>query len=131
MRAVWQTNAPSMARFSPRARGSSVDYLGREDVDGTNAYKLRVTQKDGTVFTYWLDPDAWLEIRILERRTIRGSEKETQTDLGDYEKVAGVYFPFSISQQSPDGSDAQVITIKAAEANPQISPALFAMPVAK
>jgi len=118
------------ALVAAHARGSQVDYLGREDVDGTEAYKLRVTQRDGTVFTYFLDPDAFLEIKILERRTIRGAEKETETDLGDYEQVAGVYFPFSIASGPKDSaaSDKQVITIASAQANTQIPPTLFAMP---
>ncbi len=120
------------ALLAARAKGSQVDYLGREDIDGTDAYKLRVTQKDGTVYTYYLDPDAFLEIKIDELRTIRGSEKETETDLGDYEKVNGVYFPFSVSS-GPENSadtDKQVVTITSAEANPQVAPDLFAMPAA-
>lgn len=116
--------------LAARARGSKVDYLGREDIDGTEAYKLRVSQQDGTIYTYWLDPDAWLEIRVLEQRTIRGSEKETETDFGDYEQVNGVYFPFSMAQGPKDSaaSDKQVITIASAEANPSVAPTLFAMP---
>ena len=116
--------------LAARVRGAKVDYLGREDIDGTEAYKLRVSQQDGTVYTYWLDPDAWLEIRILETRTIRGSEKETETNLADYEQVNGVYFPFSMASGPKDSadSDKQVVTITSAEANPAISPAVFAMP---
>ncbi len=119
------------ALLAAHSKGSQVDYLGREDIDGTSAYKLRVTQTDGTVFTYYLDPDVYLEIRIIEQRTIRGAEKETQTDLGDYEKVEGVYFPFSLAsgpKDAPD-NDKQVITIASAEANTGVTPALFAMPV--
>jgi len=63
------------ALLSAQAMGSKVDYLGREDVDGTDSYELRVSQPDGDVFTYYLDPDTFLEIKILERRTIRGSEQ--------------------------------------------------------
>ena len=37
--------------LASRHDGSRVDYLGREDFDGTLAYKLRVTQKDGDQFT--------------------------------------------------------------------------------
>jgi len=120
------------ALLSARAKGSQVDYLGREDIDGTDAYKLRVTQPDGTVFTYWLDPDAMLEIKILERRTIRGAEKETETDLGDYERVGGVYFPFSITSGPKDSppSEREVITIASAEANAPVAPDTFAMPAA-
>lgn len=117
------------ALLAARVRGSQVDYLGREDLDGTDAYKLRVSQSDGTVYTYYLDPDSWLEIRIVERRTIRGSEKETETDLGDYEQVNGVYFPFSIVSGPKDAPDQkQTVTIASAEANTNVSPAVFAMP---
>lgn len=118
------------ALLAARAKGSQVDYLGREDIDGTDAYKLRVTQSDGTVFTYWLDPDALLEIKILERRTIRGAEKETETDLGDYERVGGVYFPFSITTGPKDTppSEKEVITIASADANVSVTPDTFAMP---
>jgi hypothetical protein len=118
------------ALLSAAIRGSSVDYLGREDIDGTLTYKLRVSQKDGTVYTYYLDPDVFLEIRVLERRTIRGSEQETETDLGDYELVHGVYFPFSIASgplNSP-AANKQVITVKSAEANVAVDPAIFQIP---
>jgi hypothetical protein len=112
------------------ARGATVDYLGREDVDGTLAYKLRVAQKDGTVYTYYLDPDVFLEIKIFERRNVRGSEQETESDLSDYELVNGVYFPFSITSgpRNSAPSDKQVITISSAEANVAVDPAIFAMP---
>jgi hypothetical protein len=120
------------ALLAARAKASQVDYLGREDIDGTDAYKLRVSQPDGTVYTYWLDPDALLEIKILERRTIRGAEKETETDLADYERVGGVYFPFSITTGPKDTppSEKEVITIASAEANVPVSPDTFAMPAA-
>jgi hypothetical protein len=120
------------ALLAARAKGSQVEYLGREDIDGTDAYKLRVTQTDGTVYTYYLDPDAFLEIKIDELRTIRGSEKETETNLGDYEQVGGVYFPFSVSSGPKNSADTdkQVVTISSAQANPEVAPNLFAMPAA-
>jgi hypothetical protein len=118
------------ALLSAAIRGAKVDYLGREDIDGTLTYKLRVSQKDGTVYTYYLDPDVFLEIKVLERRTIRGSEQETETDLGDYELVDGVYFPFSIASgpRNSPATSKQIITIKSAEANVSIDPGTFQMP---
>jgi hypothetical protein len=118
------------ALLSATARGSKVEYLGREDIDGTQAYKLRVSQTDGTVFTYYLDPDAFLEIKIIENRTVRGAEQETETDLGDYERVDGVYFPFSIASGARNSADPdkQVLTIASGEANVAVAPSLFEMP---
>jgi hypothetical protein len=76
--------------LASRHDGSRVQYLGREDFDGTLAYKLKVTQKDGDEFTYLLDPDTYLEIKVDETRRIRGALQTTETELGDYEKLAGV-----------------------------------------
>src|SRR5437868_10819114 len=93
-------------RLAAKSDGSRVAYLGRDDFDGTLAYKLKVTQKDGDQFVYWLDPDTYLEIKVDEIRRIRGAEQATETELGDYEKVAGVYFPMSV-ESWPQGQPGQ------------------------
>lgn len=111
-----------------RARGSRIEYQGTEDVDGTNAYKLKVTLSSGDVEYIYLDPDHYLEIRVVGHRKIRGTESEDTTDYGDYEQVAGVYFPFSIETYSKDGDGRQQISIEHAEANVPLDDALFAFP---
>ena len=78
-----------------REKGHRVEYLGTEDVDGTPAHKLRVTRKDGDTQYVYLDPDHWLEIRIVTETRVRGVERVTETDLGTYEQVAGVWIPMS------------------------------------
>lgn len=115
--------------LASRTDGSRVEYLGRDDFDGTLAYKLKVTQKDGDQFTYWLDPDTFLEIKIEETRKVRGAEQTNETELGDYEKVAGVYFPMSVEswQQGQDNQRQRTI-IASGEANPQVAPDFFAEP---
>ena len=80
-----------------REKGHRVEYLGTEDVDGTPAHKLRVTLKDGDTQYVFLDPDYLLEIRVRDRvAASAGSSAITETDLGDYEQVAGVWFPMSM-----------------------------------
>jgi hypothetical protein len=115
--------------LASRTDGSRVDYLGRGDFEGTLAYKLRVTQKDGDQFTYWLDPDTCLEIKVDETRKVRGAEQTSETELGDYEKVAGVYFPMSVDSW-PQGQEnqRQRTIIAAGEANPQVASDYFAEP---
>jgi hypothetical protein len=114
-----------------RNDGSTVTYLGREDFDGTSAYKLKVQQKDGDEFTYLLDPDTFLEIKITETRRIRGAQQTSETELGDYEKVGGVYFPMSVENwQQGQPNQRQRIIIDTAAANPPVSAALFAQPAA-
>jgi len=109
-------------------KGSSIEYLGTEDVDGTDAHKLKVTLKSGDVDYVYLDPDHFLEIREISQRTVRGSESESVTDFGDYEQVNGVYFPFAIASHRKGGDGGTEITIEKAEANLAVDDAMFAFP---
>jgi hypothetical protein len=111
-----------------KQRGDSIEYLGTEDVDGTNAYKLKVTFKNGDVEFVYLDPDHYVEIRTVGQRIVRGTQTEDITDYGDYELVDGVYFPFSIDAKTRGDGGESVITIEKAQANVPMDAALFAFP---
>ncbi len=111
-----------------KAKGYKLDYLGTEDVDGTDAYKLRVTRPNGDITYVFLDPDYFLEIRTINRRIQHGIPKETVTDYGDYEQVNGVYFAFSQSSGPNGSSDRQKVQFDKAEANAALDGALFRFP---
>jgi len=116
--------------LAAKTAGSAVSYLGREDFEGTNAYKLRVTERSGAEYVYYLDPDSYLEIKVVETRKLRGAQQVTLTEYGDYELVNGVYFPFAIQSGAIDSTSAerQKITIDNAQANVPVNDALFVMP---
>ncbi len=110
------------------SKGNRIEYLGTEDVEGTEAHKFRVTGKDGDVQYVYLDPDYFLVIRVIQQRLVRGAQLETETEFGNYEKVDGVYFPFSIESGPKGGAKARQITIDKAQANIDLSDALFQFP---
>ena len=114
-----------------KAKGSTVEYLGTEDVDGTLAHKLKVVRKNGDVTFVYLDPDAFLEIRKTTQRVEQGAQVEVETDVGDYEKIAGVFLPFSIESGHKGGPDKQKIVIDKTEPNISVDDAIFKFPTAK
>jgi hypothetical protein len=105
-----------------------LDSLGTEDVDGTEAYKLRVTRPNGDLIYVYLDPDYFLEIRTLSRRVEHGVPNETITDYGDYEKINGVYMPLSQESGPKSSSDRQKVQFDTAEVNVAIDEAAFHFP---
>jgi hypothetical protein len=109
-------------------KGYRVDYLGTEDLEGTEAHKLRVIANDGDVQYVYLDPDYYVVIRIIYQRSVRGAQVETETDFGNYEKVNAVYFPFSIDSGPKGEAKTQKIIIDKAEANVPLSDTLFQFP---
>lgn len=111
-----------------KENGSTVEYLGTEDVEGTMAHKLKVVRKNGDVNYVYLDPDHFLEIRIVSQRIEKGVQVETETDLGDYEKIGGVFFPFSIDAGAKGSTDKQKIILEKGEANVPMDDSVFHFP---
>src|SRR4030095_15500396 len=114
-----------------KAKGNTVDYLGTEDVDGTLAHKLKVVRKNGDVSFVYLDPDHFLEIRVLKQRTRHGAYEEAETDLGDYEKAGGVFVPTSIESGGKGAPNKQRIIIDKVEANAPVDDTIFQSPSSK
>jgi len=112
------------------AKGYALEYLGTEDIDGTEAHKLRLTRTNGDITYVYLDPDYFLEIRTVNRRIEHGVPKETVTDYGDYERVAGAYFAFAQESGLKGSSDRQKVQFEKAEANADVADAVFHFPVA-
>src|SRR5436305_8918675 len=114
-----------------KEKGNTVEYLGKDIVDGDDVYRLKVTLKNGDILYYYLDPDTYIEIRTERQQFIRGAVRETQTDLGSYKQVNGVFFPFSIVS-GPKGRAEQkgTVTIEKMEANIDIPDSGFKMPAA-
>jgi hypothetical protein len=111
-----------------KEKGNTVEFLGHDVVDGDDALRLKVTLKDGDIIYYYLDPDTFLEIRKEVTEFIRGSVRESVVEMGSYKPVAGVMFPYSISQGSKANPAAQTTTVEKIEVNVNINPADFAVP---
>ena len=111
-----------------KEKGNTVEYMGHDQVDGDDALRLKVTLKDGDIIYYFLDPDTFLEIRKEVQEFIRGSVRESVTEMGSYKPVAGVMYPYSISQGSKSNPSQSTTTVEKIEVNVPIDAADFAVP---
>jgi hypothetical protein len=111
-----------------KEKGSTVEYLGHDVVDGDDALRLKVTLKNGDIIYDYLDPDTFMEIRRGIQQFIRGSVRERVMGFGSYKPVAGVMFPFSISQGTKDHPEDSTTTLQKLEVNATIDPVDFALP---
>jgi outer membrane lipoprotein-sorting protein len=111
-------------------KGYKVELLGKTEIEGSPAYKLKVT-KDGDETLVYLDADSFLEIRMEGKRKIQGQDVETETTLGNYQEVNGMLFPYSMESKAKGQPGAQVITVEKIEVNPTLADDLFKMPVKK
>jgi hypothetical protein len=111
-----------------RSKGHQVELLGQEAVDGSPAWKIRCVRRTGTVEYWFLDADSFIEIKVLTQRRVRGALVEYETEYGNYAKVDGLYFPFSVESRQRRSQSTSRTTIDAVETNVTLDDALFAKP---
>lgn len=113
-----------------KQKGNTVTLVGKEKIDATNAYHLKITMKNGTVRDLFLDASTFLAIKMVAKTTMRGAEAELESKFGNYKEVEGLMFPFLIEQQPVGGEGAkQKITLKKVELNVVVEDSIFKMPV--
>jgi outer membrane lipoprotein-sorting protein len=116
--------------FDYKAKGNKVEYVGKVDVEGTPAYKLHVTTKEGKESNIYLDAESYLEIRSESTRNVQGQDLEMVTTIGDYKTVDGFTFPYSMESvvKGKESLGGQAVTIEKIELNPKVEKSMFAMP---
>ena len=110
-----------------KAKGNAVELMGKEDVEGTPAYKIKVTKKSGNVEYVFLDAQTFLEIRSSGKRKQMGQEMEFESTPSNYKAVNGVMMPYSLSQKV-NGNPMMQLTIEKIEVNTPIDDAIFQLP---
>ena len=111
-----------------KEKGHTVELAGKEQVEGADAYKIKVTLKGGDVRTIYLDAETYLEIKVEAKRTIRGSEVEGESLLSDYKEVGGMMMAHVMESGAKGSPQRQKLVIDKIELNVDAADNLFAMP---
>jgi outer membrane lipoprotein-sorting protein len=108
--------------------GHQLELIGLEQTEGTDAYKIKVTKKNGDVEYYYLDAEYYIPIKVEGSRDVQGRVVEYETLLSDYKDVGGLMMPHSIEAKQKGAPAGQVIAIDTIELNVPADDSLFVMP---
>ena len=70
-----------------KEKGSSVELVGKDDVEGTECFKLILTFKSGKAETLFIDPKSFYVIRQVAKQKANGQEMEVTTSFSNYQKL--------------------------------------------
>lgn len=116
-----------------QAKGHTVELVGTEEVEGTEAYAVKVIRADSEdESTFYLDTEYCLPFLTKGMREIQGNEMAYSTTIGDYKEVGDIVMAHSMISTIGEGPTAmqQAITIEGAEINvSDLSEDRFTMPV--
>lgn len=110
-----------------KAKGHTVELIGKEDLEGTPAYKLKLTLKNGDVRNIYIDADNWLTLKVNLKRKTPGGEMEADQYVGNYKKVNGIMAAFSIETKIAGQTVNQIVFDKM-EMDVPIEDSVFKMP---
>jgi outer membrane lipoprotein-sorting protein len=111
-----------------KAKGRQIELIGKEKVDDKDAYKLKITLKDGQVRYDYIDVVTYQEIKWEGKIVTSGKEVEAVSYFSDYRNVDGVMYPFLIESETSGSSSKQKITFEKIETNPALDDSRFSKP---
>ena len=109
-----------------RAKGSRVELLGTEKVEGHDTYKIKLTKKSGEVQQFWIDGLTFLEVKMQGvPRHMDGKMRETEVYFRDFRRVEDIEIPFETETVIPSLRDRHKIILESAIVNPKIDDSRF------
>ncbi len=116
------------ALFNYKEKGNTVELLGKEDMEGTEVYKLKITKKSGDIEYDYIDASTYLTLK--ETTTHKFNDKETTADVlySDYRKAGDILFPFAMESREAGASQGQTLIVETVDVNPVIDRSIFKMP---
>lgn len=113
--------------FNYKAKGHKAELLGKEDVDGIDCYKIKMTLKNGQEETWFIDAETHLEVLQKASSYDFGRPAILEAFFDDYREVAGVKVPHLIEIEYD--TRHRVYEITDVVVNTEVADSLFTMPV--
>jgi len=111
------------------AKGKQVELEAVEPVEGHDAYKLKVTAKDGNVQHIWIDTQSYLDVKVegMPRR-MDGRLHDVWVYQRDFRSVQGLMIPFLVETAVEGYGGTHKMLIEKIAVNPNLNDARFGKP---
>ena len=103
-----------------KTKGHTLEYLGKDDVEGTECYKVKATLKSGVQQTMYFDASSYYMIRNSQKVTVDGKEQEFAINFSNFKKLPdGIVMPMNV------GLGMGEIALSAIEVNKPVDDKIF------
>ena len=111
-----------------KEKGTKAELAGRDKVEDKDAFKLKVTLKDGQIRYDYIGTSSYLELKWEGRVKKDDEDFQAESFFHDYRSVEAVMYPFEIDSDSPGSESRQKIIFDKIEVNPALNDARFEKP---
>jgi hypothetical protein len=116
--------------YNYKAKGYTVEYVGKDDLEGTEVQKIKVVLSPTQTQYFLIDPKTGYELKNISVTTVDGKEQKSESTFSNFKKVGTVTFPHTIEQNNPNMGN-MVTTITNVKLNTKVDPNFFEIPAKK
>jgi hypothetical protein len=109
-------------------RGHDVSLVGKEMVNGREAFKLEVTLPRGAKRWIYLDAETGLEVKLETMRMRNGREQLVETWYSDWRETDGLLIPHRQDSKAEGNREMHWLTVERVIVNPSIDDQRFERP---
>jgi outer membrane lipoprotein-sorting protein len=113
--------------YNWQQKGHKVEFVDKEDVEGSPAYKLKVTKANGNIENIFIDAENFVLLKSISTVKVQGNDAESESDFSDFKEVEGAMIPFTIISKYKEQTVSHV-TIDKVEVNKDVADEVFAKP---
>ncbi len=111
--------------INAKAKGHTLELVGKETADGKEVYKLKLTRKNGSVATYFIDAATYYIVKRQSTAKVQGQEMEIITTMSEFKKTDDGYVYASVVEQAP--MDTKIVLTKVVM-NPALDASILEKP---
>lgn len=113
-----------------KEKGATLELIGKEVLDGADAYNLKLTEKNGDVTNIYLSAITYYTLKSAGKRQVQGQEVNAEVTYSNFKQIEGLTFPFTMETPSPMGGTMTIET-ESVKLNPTIDESIFKKPAKK
>jgi hypothetical protein len=103
-----------------KAKGSTVEFLGKDEEDGNEYFKIKITSKNNNDKTYFFDTKTYLAYKVESMTKQQGQDVKSVIKLLDYQTI-----DFGIKMSFKSDMGQMMMVTKKVTVNPAIDETIF------
>lgn len=115
-----------------KAKGFKIELMGKEDLEGEQAYKLKVTNRHGDVKYRFFSADNYLPIKtVSKKKNKEGGEVESEEYYSDFKKLPNGLVLYHTMDTKIKGQTVMTAVVKSITFDKTYDTSVFAPPAKK
>ncbi len=112
--------------YNYEKKGSTAELMGKVNVEGKEAYRIKLTTSDGNSKDYFIDAQTYYISKVKAKVSAQGQTVDVEQIMSDNKTIDGITMPMKIESKSPMGT--ALILMEEVKFNEKFDDAIFKQP---